>query len=363
MMTITQPTLLLDRAKCMANISRMHSKASQQGVRLIPHFKTHQSKRVGEWFKEAGIKAITVSSLKMADYFAKAGWENITIAFPVNIRAIDETSALAEKVNLTVFLNSLEALHFLGRQLNSTITFYIEIDTGYGRSGINYQQQNRIKEILHQAKAYQNLEFTGFYTHPGHTYHVEGKAAVTSIYAETLDRLLPLKEAFVLEYPTLQISIGDTPGASLVDDLNNIDSIRPGNFVYYDLVMHRIGACQLTDIAICLAAPIVEVHPAESRLVVHAGWVQLGKDSLPDEESGQHFGYAVLLTEDGWNTEPIGKVISVSQEHGIIKLEPGYVAKFKVGDLIGILPVHACATAQMMGEAYTLEGEFIEMMK
>ena len=172
-----------------------------------------------------------------------------------------------------------------------------------------------------------------------------------------------LEEVYKAKYPNLKISIGDTPGASLVSDFSNIDSLRPGNFVYYDLVMHRIGACQLSDIAICLAAPIVEIHPEEARLVVHAGWVQLGKDSLPDEELGQFFGYAVPLTENGWQTEPIGKVISVSQEHGIIKLEPGYVAKFKVGGLIGILPVHACATAQMMGEAYTLEGEFIEMMK
>ena len=363
MMTITQPTLLLDKAKCMANISRMQSKASQQGIRLIPHFKTHQSKRVGEWFKVSGIKAITVSSLKMADYFAKAGWQNITIAFPVNIRAIDEINALAQKIKLTVFINSLEALHFLCKKLNNSIDFYIEIDTGYGRSGISYRKQNRISEIIHQAKAYQNLEFTGFYTHPGHTYGVEGKSAVTAIYKETLDRLQLLEEVYKAKYPNLKISIGDTPGASLVSDFSNIDSLRPGNFVYYDLVMHRIGACQLSDIAICLAAPIVEIHPEEARLVVHAGWVQLGKDSLADEELGQFFGYAVPLTENGWQTESIGKVISVSQEHGIIKLEPGYVAKFKVGDLIGILPVHACASAQMMGETYTLEGEFIEMMK
>jgi hypothetical protein len=39
---------------------------------------------VGEWAKEYGITEITVSSIKMAEYFCGHGWENIHIAFPFN---------------------------------------------------------------------------------------------------------------------------------------------------------------------------------------------------------------------------------------------------------------------------------------
>src|SRR6476620_10300974 len=86
---ITRPTLLLDEARCRRNIERMASKARRSNVRFRPHFKTHQSAQIGEWFREAGVNAITVSSVKMAEYFASHGWDDITIAFPANWREIE----------------------------------------------------------------------------------------------------------------------------------------------------------------------------------------------------------------------------------------------------------------------------------
>jgi D-serine deaminase-like pyridoxal phosphate-dependent protein len=38
------------------------------------------------------------------------------------------------------------------------------------------------------------------------------------------------------------------------------------------------------------------------------------------------------------------------------------MGNFKVGDLVEILPVHSCLTANLMGHYITAEGEFIEMM-
>ena len=69
MISITRPTLLLHRPTCEANIRKMAEKAEGQNVQLIPHFKTHQSAQVGEWFSKVGVKAITVTSVKMATYF------------------------------------------------------------------------------------------------------------------------------------------------------------------------------------------------------------------------------------------------------------------------------------------------------
>jgi D-serine deaminase-like pyridoxal phosphate-dependent protein len=84
-LAIQKPTLLLSRQRAMANIEKMAQKALHSGVRFRPHFKTHQSAQVGEWFREFGVEAITVSSVEMALYFAQHGWRDITIAFPVNL--------------------------------------------------------------------------------------------------------------------------------------------------------------------------------------------------------------------------------------------------------------------------------------
>ena len=73
---IRKPTLFLDEVKCRANIRMMSEKAKANGVIFRPHFKTHQSVEIGNWFREEGTQAITVSSVGMAGYFAKAGWRD-----------------------------------------------------------------------------------------------------------------------------------------------------------------------------------------------------------------------------------------------------------------------------------------------
>ena len=74
---VIRPTLLINKDIARRNIVRMVEKANLTNVELVPHFKTHQSLQVGGWFKEEGIKAITVSSVSMAEYFASAEWTQI----------------------------------------------------------------------------------------------------------------------------------------------------------------------------------------------------------------------------------------------------------------------------------------------
>ena len=92
---ITSPTLLLDQKKCLANLRRIADKAKRNNVNFRPHFKTHQSKIIGRWFKDFGVNAITTSSLQMAEYFALDGWDDITVAIPVNILEIDQNQRIS----------------------------------------------------------------------------------------------------------------------------------------------------------------------------------------------------------------------------------------------------------------------------
>ena len=63
---IEKPTLVLDKQITFRNIEKMATKARNSGVRLRPHFKTHRSAAIGEWFRGFGVEAITVSSVDMA---------------------------------------------------------------------------------------------------------------------------------------------------------------------------------------------------------------------------------------------------------------------------------------------------------
>ena len=97
---IKTPTLILNQKQAKKNLLTMAKKASKQNIRFRPHFKTHQSAQIGKWFRDAGVTQITVSSVSMAEYFAKNGWTDILIAFPDNIREIERIRALAKSVHL-----------------------------------------------------------------------------------------------------------------------------------------------------------------------------------------------------------------------------------------------------------------------
>ncbi len=52
------PKLLLDKEKCWQNIRKMAEKANQNKLIFRPHFKTHQSAIIGNWFKNLGVKKL-----------------------------------------------------------------------------------------------------------------------------------------------------------------------------------------------------------------------------------------------------------------------------------------------------------------
>ncbi|PKP10843.1 MAG: alanine racemase, partial [Bacteroidetes bacterium HGW-Bacteroidetes-4] len=45
----------------------------------------------------------------------------------------------------------------------------------------------------------------------------------------------------------------------------------------------------------------------------------------------------------------------ISQEHGIVNVPAHLMHEFKVGDLIYIVPVHSCLTANLLGEPYFID--------
>src|SRR5512140_3457340 len=111
---IKKPTLLLNETAARANLRRMAEKAQRAGVIFRPHFKTHQSKEIGEWFREEGVRQITVSSLDMAEYFAASGWTDITLAFTLNLRQLDEVNSLARRIVLGILVEAVEAVQWIG---------------------------------------------------------------------------------------------------------------------------------------------------------------------------------------------------------------------------------------------------------
>lgn len=356
---VSSPTLLLDEKICRNNLSRMALKASKHKVKLVPHFKTHQSLEVGKWCKDAGITEITVSSIHMAAYFVPQNWQNIHIAFPFNLLETPLLNKLAEKQALSVQLVNETTAKYLADNLEHEVGFFIEIDAGYGRTGVEVADFGLIEAILRAAGRNKKLRFKGFYIHAGHTYHAN-QEEIHRIHQQTKSALQMLKDKYSSEFPDLVTRSGDTPSCSIMDDFEGIDEIGPGNFVFYDLTQAQIGSCTKSDIAVALAAPVVDIKKDKKEILVHAGGVHLSKDVLLNGHK-KNFGEVALFHKDKWIIpEEVSYLKSISQEHGVIHASPSLMKSIQVGDVIGILPVHSCMTADCMRSYCTMEGKKID---
>ena len=360
---ITTPTLILDTQKCQANIQMMVDKAKRQAVLLRPHCKTHQSHEVARWFRALGVDRITVSSLKMAEYFAEDAWSDITVAFPTNILEIARINRLAGKIKLNLVLESFETLTALQERLTAPVSIYLKVDIGYRRTGIPTVQYKRIEALLAQIDAGALTSFEGFLGHAGHSYKARGVEEIAEIHEKSKAQMLALKQAYLGRYPGLIASIGDTPTCSRMEDFSGVDEIRPGNFVFYDITQQGIGSCDFDQIAVAMACPVVAKHADRSELVLYGGGVHLSKDRLSHPEKGTIFGLVAEKSVAGTWGKPEGSYLrSLSQEHGIVKATEQLFQTTKIGDLLMILPVHSCMSANLMKEFWTSDGQKISML-
>ncbi len=341
---LTGPAIIVDETRARTNIHAMAEKARRSGVAFRPHFKTHQSPVIARWFADEGVDRITVSSVKMAELFAETGWKDITIAFLLNPLELPRITHLAGYLGrqggrLGLMVDSVAAAR---KAAGLNVDIWIKMDTGYGRTGVRWDQTSNLAKILAALE-----KPAGLLTHTGNSYAKRGGDGLCELFTETVTRLAAARDA--TNRPDLKLSVGDTPCCSAVDDFTGVDEIRPGNFVFYDLMQLQIGSCTETQLAAAAVCPVVGIYPERNQIVVHGGSVHLSKESLLMEDGREIFGkLGQLKTPPGGRSAGLGKVladapvISLSQEHGVIEVPDEICEDIEIGDLVVIWPVHSC---------------------
>lgn len=352
---IKKPTLLVDEAKVRRNTKVMLAKAQRNGSWLRPHFKTHQSATVASWMRAEGVTKATVSSVDMGRYFAAAGWDDLLIAFPYNPLEHEEVAALAAQVRLGVTIVSKEALDHLNQHVDETLDYYIKVDVGTHRTGISATDTALIAQLGKSQNPKHQLK--GLLAHAGHTYKPLDMLSAQIAFDQSMEHLQQVKKTLGID--DLIISYGDTPSCSLLEAFPGVDELRPGNFAFYDVMQHYFGSCTLADIAVCMVCPVVSIHPERGEAVVYGGGVHFSKDSIM-EQNNKVFGKVVALSGRSWDAFPIARMDRLSQEHGIIRGNHVFIDALKVGDLVGVLPVHSCLTADLQPYFMGVDGTRIE---
>ncbi len=364
MLSFQQPTAVVDIDKVRKNILRMKQRMDRTGVKFRPHFKTHQSYGIAEVFAREGIHSITVSSVTMAHYFAKHGWNDITIAFPLNIREIDRIRALPQDTTPGLLISdAFTAEYPFPKDLLKKAVFWIEIDTGHHRSGFpstDFMTLSAIIERLDKTGA----RLQGFLFHDGHTYSASATEDISKIRFQTLALVAELKAFLNNRYPgrNFLFSGGDTPSCSLDLPMDGIDEMRPGNFVFYDLQQLALGVCQPQDIALSVFCPVVASYPAQGRAIIYGGSIHLSKDKMT---VGAQTIYGMVCSEQeigGLHPSHFPVLTALSQEHGVITGSGEQIARLKPGSLAKVIPVHSCLVVSNMRQLVSSSGTVFETL-
>ncbi len=329
------PSVLVDLDVLESNVRSMQARASEAGLKLRPHAKTHKSPEVGRLQIAAGASGLTLAKTSEAEVFASLGFEDIFLGFPIyGADKARRLLALSDRIRLTVGADSVAGAKSLGDVFHAAgrrLPVRLKIDCGYHRVGVD---PGDAVAIAQRIAALPGIAFSGVFTHGGQGYagrtpeevaeagHLEGRvvaAAAEAIRAAGL--------------PVGDVSLGSTPTARAGMSQRGVTETRPGTYVYNDFSQVRLGSCRLEDCAMTVLATVVS-SPAPDRAVVDAGSKTLSNDPLRPEGPG----HGAILGRRS-------RLARLSEEHGVIAVAPG--ESYAVGERVRILPNHACIVSNL----------------
>jgi D-serine deaminase-like pyridoxal phosphate-dependent protein len=348
---VDTPALLIDKDRLEANIYRYAKIVAQAGVRLRPHIKTHKMLEVAALQLRAGAGGITTAKLSEAAVFASAGVNDIFVAYPIiGAEKARHAAEISQNCHLIVGVEHTKGIQQLSQaatKANTTIFVRIEINSGLNRTGV---EPSAAADLCRQVLAAPGLTLDGIFTFRGISFpgaqtrdpallgRQEGEFMVS--LAEQLNKAaIPIKE----------ISIGSTPTAPYAALVSGVTEVRPGTYVFFDRMTTRTGSNSPDEIALSILATVVS-RPAPDIAVIDAGSKTFCGDVVP-EKAGLE-GYAI--TTDGQN----GIVISMNEEHGIVRLAPGFSPE--VGDKLAFFPNHVCTTINLSDEVVIIQNHVVQ---
>jgi D-serine deaminase-like pyridoxal phosphate-dependent protein len=347
---IQTPAFLVDRNRVQLNCDRMRDKAVRSDVIFRPHVKTHKTVEIGRMQHGGATGPITVSTLAEAEYFAAAGFRDITYAVPLAPEKIERAARLARGVDQCNILidsaTALDALEGFHRANGVVFDAFLKIDCGYHRAGVDPDNPQSV-ELAQRIAASPAICFRGVLTHAGHSYHARNVEEIRTIAAEETDAVARFTKRAGRDWLR---SIGSTPTTSVVDRFTNVDEVRPGNYVFYDAFQATIGSCTLDDCAMSVLATVVGSYPERQTLIIDAGALALSKDSGPDHVDPS-FGYGIVC-DLALKPVPM-KLRALSQEHGTVATE----LNVPVGTRLRVIPNHSCLTAAMYERYHVIAGD------
>lgn len=212
--------------------------------------------------------------------------------------------------------------------------------TGLRRTGIAI---DKAKVLVQEIMELPGLNLTGIFTFKGAIYEFSSTRNLKAAGREEGEMLVALQKE-ISNLGDFELSGGSTPTGLYTAEVEGIDEIRPGTYVFNDAMQVAYGRCGLNDCALKVVYTVIS-HQEDGRMVIDGGSKSISTDAAPNTEPYNFDGYGICC-EDRY-----AFLERLSEEHGVIRLAPG-AKKYKIGDIISFIPNHVCPTLNLYDEVY-----------
>lgn len=303
--------------------------------RLAPHVKTHRAPWVTEWLIERGVTTFKAATPREVEMIVESGAKEAIWAYPTtNASAIErvvKASVAHPEVQITALVDDIAGLEVWKKKLaenpGSRLKLRVDLDPGLGRTGIQIGET-----AIHLALKIDELNcFGGWHVYDGHI--------------KDLD--LDLREKNVLDnINRISAMLADTRLCNLTQDLigggsytypiwaKHTDAkVGPGSWIYSSSQHHVELKDQNWQIAAYLLSTVVSERAETATL--DAG----SKAIAPDMPINKRFS-------------GVDTIVNINEEHAIV-----IDSEAIIGDVIALIPRHACTTAYLHRRALVLTSE------
>jgi D-serine deaminase-like pyridoxal phosphate-dependent protein len=341
----------------------MRERIHAQGVALRPHVKTAKNVEVAQAALDAPTGAITVSTLREAEYFFDHGFRDILYAVGIVPGKLRRVVDLVKRgARITTIVDSVDAARSVARAVASAgerIPTLVEIDSDGHRAGVK-PGDSRLFEIADALEG----SLQGVMTHAGDSYNCASTDAIRAVAAREREAVVACAGALRARGQACPVvSVGSTPTATFAESFDGVTEVRTGVYMFQDLVMAGLGVCSLDDIAISVLGTVIGHQREKNWVLTDAGWMAMSRDRGTAKQKVDQ-GYGVVCDATGRPLEDL-IVVDANQEHGIVARRDGGpidLSQFPLGTKLRILPNHACATSAQHCEYQVLrDGHPVEV--
>ncbi len=346
---LATPALLVDVDRLDANIARMASAYAAAGIALRPHVKTSKCWEVARRQLAAGAIGFTCSTPAEVAWLQDHGVRDLLWAHvPIGPRKVEFAVGAAVAGGLSVALDSVPAAEPLAAAAAAagvTVPFVLEVNTGHGRLGVDPDRAVHTADMIAALPA---LRLRGVMTHEGHISALADRSELEQA-GRTAGEVLAQTAAALRDagHDAELVSVGSTPGATSTPFAAGVTEARPGTYVYYDANQIRLGSATVAECALTVLARVASTQRS-GRAITDAGIKAMSSDSIAAT------GFVGIPCDP--DVVPLPEVVfaEANEEHGFL-LGNG-TADLAVGDLVRVIPNHACGATNMWSHGYAVRG-------